>query len=203
MGKSIEHRKSSHKFKTRKHKSANKKSKTRKRNTSIKHGGKITKKSMVGSAIKSIASFVDIDVDDDDIDEMSELISSPEAQKVERTALDAVGVIPGIGEAVEAARVADDVVTMGETAETAVSSVEKISDTAEKAEKAVSSVKKMSNTLSDNKEMFDTFEKHHAVQGKMLDRISQSRENFAQPAPTQDQNQNYNQNQNQNQDQNN
>jgi hypothetical protein len=194
MGKSIKH-------KINHRKSSHKKSKTRKRNTSMKHGGKITKKSMVGSAIKSIASFVDIKLNDNDINDVYELASSPEAEKIEKTALDVAEDVPVVGEGVGLIRTASDAYALSETAEKAVSSVNKIGDAVEKTQTAVSSI---SDTISDNEDLYNTVKKHHVIQGKILDRISQSKENFAQSAPTQDSNQNYNPNQNytQNQDQN-
>lgn len=120
---------------------------------------------LIDEAVDVAAEFVGIELTPDEKNELdrklTDVVDTFEPN-VEKGVLDAVGVIPGIGEAVEGARLIGDLVQSGENIMNKGGELEDIA-----------------NLLSTNSKLHEKLLAHHEFQQKILDRVNKSKEQFA------------------------
>ena len=115
---------------------------------------------LLDEGIDAVADFVGVELTPDERQQIEQM-AEKEAAPLERAALDAAGVIPGIGEAVEAARFVGDLVTTGEN----------LMGEKDKMEQLV-------REIGGNADLHSALMQHHAFQGKLLDRVNESKKQF-------------------------
>tara|TARA_B100000073_G_scaffold347670_1_gene362795 strand:+ start:1681 stop:2460 length:780 start_codon:yes stop_codon:yes gene_type:complete len=122
---------------------------------------------IVNDIIDDVAEYLGYNLNEEQKKELDivknelEDVTTSLAPNVEKAGLDAIGVLPGIGEVVEAGRVMEDVVQSGE----------KLMDKKDEIEN-------LANTLINDPEMHEKFTENHEVQKKILDRVDESRDHF-------------------------
>lgn len=116
----------------------------------------------IDDSINTVGEWMGVEFTEDDKNNIKTLVnvSLPE---IEEAGLDAVGVIPGVGEVVEFARLSGDLLQAG-------------TDAYEEKAAIVSLV----SSMSSNKHMYERLKAHHKYQGDLLSRVDKERAKFVQ-----------------------